>query len=1213
KLSDINTEKKCWVDQVETATQYQPPFERVPVHQQFDEMQRETFETRQIVTGNLLSSPVGKKYINFTNNQGQVRQGLLLPRGYDIEQAMETMPVVLKTRAQQQEFLARAAGAKLLTTDEVLRVADTVLPAQKGAATVPGLLIEIQSSKRGGGKYFKDPELMALTEQGEFEKRGQVMRGYIRSERTEAFLEVLEQKFPGQKLAVFADAFKPMARAITGESLQKMDWFKEDQPLDLAAQELEISTEGVAARIADQKEQAHTKAQQERQNQALQTGDLDAAQPAGAAQAQEMPQHPDLEKLTQAFEAHFSSGGGFERITEARKFAITTLQQDDSDLASTLTNKQVDECVEKSLVRVAREIAQSSDPLEGFDQLVELYDRQPNLSSRTSTSIIHQQYSTPVPIGRLVQQLGDITPETTVYEPTAGNGSLLSHADPERAIVNELDPRRAEELEAQGFEPTTHDATEYAPEKKSVERVILNPPFGAVTDPETQQTKRWMIALDDPAEGTRPYETSAVDHAISFKALSAMQDDGKAVLVLGAPMEQKMSAEANAAYNEGQTRSFFYTLYNNYNVTDHFTIAGDLYQKQGTSFPIDVVVIDGRGKSDLELPAVKTPPVYRTWDELRQVMEESVGLQQQQQGKAMEIQQSDAIPEILPAKEQKGAAERNVAKLLHLSGLAEAIAHAPEGEFHLRIENEPYIPLVVEQHGEELYLTHYRHDDYDGAVMDGEMVFRRSEEGQLTLQETAVQNPFTGGESRRLDRGFAQTFSRNLLDQGFAEAATLALAEQIAQTEQRQQQQVAQAEDAENGLAIQADALEPVASEEVQQEPSEEQASVAAVDAGSASPESDVSSPSETQENQATVEVNYLKNNGLYTDGQQLTEQPFPLNSAQIDHHLDREQERGLSYEVEPATLEVHASEAETWREAGYQVHDADAPLQEPLPEDERPTAVESEVVESEVVEDSPARPGSPKQREEALLTELKQNHVQPVLLEMPKELEGARTGRGDGLTQSNWDAPPPASQKAMAVTQAVMQQHDPATSAQLSAPADSQAYSPSLAALRTWFASAKELGRDADHVAAIAQEMLKGSPEAEKPNAQRDPNYKNPGFTLPPEDLQTMKEDITDARAKRALGACETILKRFGKPDPENPDVVQFAKEKGDLVIGFDRKSHTLTAYSREQQRTLLTAVGGQVQAGESQDVKLLDQRVTKFLEKTQTQQRKQAQSMER
>jgi 5S rRNA maturation endonuclease (ribonuclease M5) len=123
---------------------------------------------------------------------------------------------------------------------------------------------------------------------------------------------------------------------------------------------------------------------------------------------------------------------------------------------------------------------------------------------------------------------------------------------------------------------------------------------------------------------------------------------------------------------------------------------------------------------------------------------------------------------IASSEEQREKLERRIAKFLEEAGLQESIT--AEEDFHLRIENEPYIPLVVEQHNHELYLTHYLEQNGD-VFIDSEMIFKIQPDGQLQFKETAVQDPFRGGEHRAADRTFAQMFARNILEQGFAEAA----------------------------------------------------------------------------------------------------------------------------------------------------------------------------------------------------------------------------------------------------------------------------------------------------------------------------------------------------------------------------------------------------------------------------------------------------------
>ncbi|ASC70385.1 DNA mismatch repair protein MutS [Halomicronema hongdechloris C2206] len=129
---------------------------------------------------------------------------------------------------------------------------------------------------------------------------------------------------------------------------------------------------------------------------------------------------------------------------------------------------------------------------------------------------------------------------------------------------------------------------------------------------------------------------------------------------------------------------------------------------------------------------------------------------------------------------QMGQLEKRILRFLREAGIDQAVMNTDE--FHLRIENEPFIPLVVERQGDELYLTHYLTQNGD-MYIDAEMVFTVLPEGQLQFKETAVQTPY-GGESRIPDRQFAQIFSKNILKQGFAEAAK-------AQQQESQEEKVA--------------------------------------------------------------------------------------------------------------------------------------------------------------------------------------------------------------------------------------------------------------------------------------------------------------------------------------------------------------------------------------------------------------------------------------
>lgn len=115
-------------------------------------------------------------------------------------------------------------------------------------------------------------------------------------------------------------------------------------------------------------------------------------------------------------------------------------------------------------------------------------------------------------------------------------------------------------------------------------------------------------------------------------------------------------------------------------------------------------------------------------------------------------------------------AEARVAGLLSQLGIAEKLMAGEDA--WCRLSNDPYMDLSIERHrypeGERVFLTHYREQGGD-RILDAEMVFdiRR---GRLFLAETSVENVLRGGELRGCDSYFANMFSKNLLDQGFAQA-----------------------------------------------------------------------------------------------------------------------------------------------------------------------------------------------------------------------------------------------------------------------------------------------------------------------------------------------------------------------------------------------------------------------------------------------------------
>jgi len=310
--------------------------------------------------------------------------------------------------------------------------------------------------------------------------------------------------------------------------------------------------------------------------------------------------------LGAAFGEQLAAGVRYDSIVAAREFAAALLGGRIE--AGTASAKAVDEAVELGVIRAARQLVaagrgagQSATHI--FQQLQNLYERQPNLNVRTSRSIQEQAYSTPAPIAFVMSELAGVTPETTVLEPTAGNGKLLLGADPARTQAVELNADRAAALEALGFAVTRGNALEESFRPADV--VIANPPFGA-------RSEQWPLAGG--------HTTNQIDHAIAWRALQeGLKPDGRAVLLIAGPSPQNLrqgDAGRKRHYRADNRTSFYYDLYNEFNVVEHVTLAGDLYSKQGASYPTDLVVISGRGKSALKYPQYTAPRLITSYTEL---------------------------------------------------------------------------------------------------------------------------------------------------------------------------------------------------------------------------------------------------------------------------------------------------------------------------------------------------------------------------------------------------------------------------------------------------------------------------------------------------------------------------------------------------------------------------------------------------------------------
>jgi hypothetical protein len=272
-----------------------------------------------------------------------------------------------------------------------------------------------------------------------------------------------------------------------------------------------------------------------------------------------------------------------------------------------ITNKTlIKELTEYAIVKRGRQIALGSGSIEEkFKSMVNLYNHQTNISFRTSQSILLKQYSTPAPIGYLMGiYCGLDKKEVFAFEPSAGNGMLTIAANPIRVRVSEVDRIRRDNLKRQKFSEvfgldTSEPITGF---EKAFPAVLTNPPFGKYSQ---------VLFVDKH----RIYD---LDHAMAIFALRTMKDSGRSAIIIGGHLKYDNRGRIVA----GKDRIFFNYLYSRYNVEDVIPLDGrKLYSKQGTSFNVTLLLINGRKTQPEGVAPLYDPnrdAVVRSFDELFQ-------------------------------------------------------------------------------------------------------------------------------------------------------------------------------------------------------------------------------------------------------------------------------------------------------------------------------------------------------------------------------------------------------------------------------------------------------------------------------------------------------------------------------------------------------------------------------------------------------------------
>lgn len=246
----------------------------------------------------------------------------------------------------------------------------------------------------------------------------------------------------------------------------------------------------------------------------------------------------------------------------------------------------------------------------------------PTQSVRTQEQQDFQQFSTPPNIAYLAAWAANITAKDSVLEPSAGIGGLAVFAKAWGAevSVNELSKRRLEVLRAMGFDHLFNENAEQIdnilPENISPSVVIMNPPFSST------------------AGRTSTNKTSNAEKHID-QALARLRDGGRLVAILGKGMN-------NADYSR-----YWNKLRKEYNIRANLSIDGSNYKKYGTTWGVQIVVIDKTGPQTGET-------ITGSFTDLREVPKVLEGIRND---RSTNIEPASPVESSKGAPESAGAAE----------------------------------------------------------------------------------------------------------------------------------------------------------------------------------------------------------------------------------------------------------------------------------------------------------------------------------------------------------------------------------------------------------------------------------------------------------------------------------------------------------------------------------------------------------------------------
>jgi tRNA G10 N-methylase Trm11 len=255
-----------------------------------------------------------------------------------------------------------------------------------------------------------------------------------------------------------------------------------------------------------------------------------------------------------------------EKISSAELFAEAAKAYGDTMANNAFTSKDAYDAMELGV----NQYILSADNIS-LGSVLSVLDLLPTQTRRTAEMERFQQFSTPPSIAYLANWAANVGADDIMLEPSAGNGGIAVFAKKDGAAVyvNELDKRRLEIIKNLPFDGFYNEDAEQINniigDKITPTLIVMNPPFSSSPERNMQGTKIGAKHIEE--------------------ALKILAPNGRLAAVVGQGMEDGAPA----------FRNWWREIKEQYNVKANIGIDGKNYSKYGTTFGIQLLVIDKDG------------------------------------------------------------------------------------------------------------------------------------------------------------------------------------------------------------------------------------------------------------------------------------------------------------------------------------------------------------------------------------------------------------------------------------------------------------------------------------------------------------------------------------------------------------------------------------------------------------------------------------------